>query len=47
MTADRAAAGIAAATPDEQMSQLEQYRVELTAYCYRMLGSGFEAEDAV
>ena len=32
---------------DELESSLERHRSELTAYCYRMLGSSFEAEDAV
>ena len=41
-------AGPAATTsPADLTATLEQYRAELTGYCYRMLGSAFEAEDAV
>jgi RNA polymerase sigma-70 factor (ECF subfamily) len=35
------------ATTQDLDRQLEQHRTELTAYAYRMLGSSFEAEDAV
>jgi RNA polymerase sigma-70 factor (ECF subfamily) len=44
-------AAVAPAEPrvdrDDLDGRLQEYRVELTGYCYRMLGSSFESEDAV
>ena len=45
--APAAAAPAGRATRRELEEQLELHRRELTGYCYRMLGSSFEADDAV